>query len=229
MSKALSLPKPAGKMGPIFHLLWTEWALSKRQLPARMPPPSRVSLFSVLPQLKKNPLLLLHPFSSGSASVAKPQPFATLRAHQAPGPPRHRCDPPAAGPPLPPATPRRPRSLRLILLWLRRSNPPPPGPRRGGARRPGPCPGGRGHWAGRRARPPGLRAPARPQPEGNAANSRGFQPVPCLPLAFRTLGFSLPASRRPLCPVAPASSPLCIHHILSHARWFLRGRSSESG
>lgn len=58
--------------------------------------------------------------------------------------------------------PAHPRSAGS-LLWRQRCSPPAAGAAgtgRSWTHRPGPCPGGRGHRAGRRARPPGLPAPA---------------------------------------------------------------------
>lgn len=223
------------------HPLWVKQALRKRQLPARIPPSApRVSLFSALPQLLKKISPSCSLSSLGCATAAKPQPLAILSAHPGPrgAPPRPRPTPRSDRSPCP----RPAQRLRERTSTGRTSPVPGPAPPsrttptraassqpstpshpfraartgRGGACRPGPCPGGRGHREGQRAPTPKLRAPVRPQPEGNAANSRGFHPGLCVPPRLPDLWdflCLLPASLSSA-PEAPASSPLCTHYIL---------------
>lgn len=109
------------------------------------------ALGSCFPRLCSPPSCALSP--PGSAILAKPQPLAIARAHPAPGQPRRGRDPPR-GPPAARAPPALP-ALSLLSLGaptLRRAA----RMGRGETRWPGPCPGGRGHRAGRRARLPGA-------------------------------------------------------------------------
>lgn len=207
--EAPSLPEPAGKVGLVFPPPLD--AVGAQETSASCPHPALGSCFP-LPSCPPSCVLS----SLGSAILAKPQPLTIVRAHPAPGQPRRGRDSPR-GPPAPGAAPPQPRALPAPEASARLSSGSPTPRRaarigRGGTRRPGKCPGGRGHRAGRRAQQPGReRQPDRsPRAKLQIAAVSSWCPA-SLP-AFRTFGifspFFLPPSPLPCdpCPL-PAVPP----------------------
>lgn len=198
--EAPSLPEPASRP--------TSFGRIRRSGNVSFLPASR-------PRLVFPPSLLsslVRPFSSRLRNLSQTAAFSN-RAR----PPGARAASPRPRPT--PRSARRPRAARSASLVPCSASAPRPfaGPRgwgeerRAGQGRARVAEGtGRGGGLGCR----GPQAPARPQPEGKAANSRGFQPVPGLPPGLPDLWdflFLLPAvlssARWPL----PAPSSLPVH------------------